>query len=121
MKTKIGTSFQLPEKYKDYETLDIGGYKFISVPDEGILVQGLSTVNIFDCQVGVVGLLPLTPAIQKETLGDNFEVEEDRLVHEVSYSGYGWFFLDKKDAYAFVGMLYDIKEGALSKSIKESK
>ena len=110
---KIGNDFKVPKKYTEFKTIDIGGYKVISSQDQGILVQGIQLLNLFQMPISEVGIIPLDEEMMGKIEKFPFEIEKHHLVYDVTFNGYAWYFNSKQEAYEMLDLILRVKENAL--------
>jgi len=124
-KIKIGNDFKIPAEYENTEfvnIIDIGGYKIIIDDERGVLIQGISLINLFELPIGYISIIPLDFEMQDKIFDFNFIKEEHRLIFCVSFCGLGWYFKDKSDAFALMDIIVSSKENALhSKFLDKAK
>jgi hypothetical protein len=115
---KVGHNFKVPEKYSDLEQIDIGGYKFIISPEEGILIQGNMLVNLFHEKIGIVGIVPYTKEQTDKFKDFPFEYDQD-IIFGITYNDYCWYFTDLKEAYRMLDTIFDVKLSGLSQTFNK--
>ena len=109
---KIGNKFTVPEKYNDAIIEDVGGYQII-VTEEGVLIQGIQLVNLYDLEIGIVGIIPLDKEAQETIENFPFDIENNCLIFQVTYCGLAWYFLQKEYALKLIQIILNVKEQAL--------
>jgi len=113
----IGHNFEVPKKYKDCEIFNFGGYQGIISETDGVLVQGIKLINLFKEPISVCGIIPLDSEMTEKLTEFPFEPEKHKLMYQVSYGDYAWYFVDKVIAYGFMDFIVRVKELALYNKI----
>ena len=117
---KIGHDFDIPEKYKNTEILDIGGYKVISDFEAGVLIKGNRVINLFKEPISACGIIPMDAEMQESLIDFPFEIETHQLVYQVSFNENAWYFTDKNIAFELINLITNIKEFALHTKFLEN-
>ena len=110
---KVGNDFKIDEKYKDAQIIDIGGYKIIISVNEGVWIQGIQLMSLFELPIGIAGILPLNETAMRVIKDFPFDIEKNHLVYQVSYCEKAWYFNKKQDAFLLLDLILQIKEHAL--------
>ena len=112
---KIGNDFKIPKELNDAIVQeDIGGYKVIIDAYKGVYIQGNTTINLYELEVGTVGIIPINAAAQTLIEDFPFEVEKHQLVYQVSFNKFAWYFLDREDALKLLQIILEVKATALN-------
>lgn len=111
---KIGKKFTVPEKYNNEIVIeDIGGYQIIVTEEEGVLIQGITLTNLYNLEIGIVGIIILDEEAQETIKNFPFDIEKHRLIFQVTYCSLAWYFLQKEDALKLMQIILNVKEQAL--------
>ena len=117
---KIGNNFEVQEKYKKDEVVDIGGYKVIISTEEGVLIQGISLVNLFELPITDISITPLDEEIQGAIKDFPFDKEKHHLVYAIGFNGKVWYFNKREEAFALMNVILQTKEHGLHQKFIEN-
>jgi hypothetical protein len=111
---KIGNDFKTEIPDFDIEKcMSIGGYKAIIKTNGEVLIQGIGLFSVNKALIGNISIMPLDEEAQLELSDFPFEIEKHRLIFQVSFNGFAWYFKNKKDAFILMDLMLQVKEVAL--------